>query len=125
MENFDIFLVSEPNVDVTFPNVQFKINNFQIFRHDHNKFGGGLMFHLNENIPYKLFNNHSVDTNIVITVIGFHQIKQKRLLLKIYKPADQIDLDFINHKTQLALQTIKQTLLKIFQTFETGLSDYH
>ena len=43
----------------------------------------------------------------------------------MYKPADQIDLDFINHKTQLALQTIKQTLLKIFQTFETDVSDYH
>ena len=113
MENFDIFLVSEPNLDATIPNVQFKINNFQIFRHDHDRFGGGLMFHLNENIPYKLLNNHTVDTNIVITVIEFHQIKQKWLLLQIYKPADQIDLDFINHKTQLALQIIKNTFKNI------------
>ena len=39
--NFDIFLISESKIDSTFPNMQFKINVYKLFRRDRNRFGGG------------------------------------------------------------------------------------
>ena len=94
--NFDIFLISELRLDATFPKVQFKINGCQIIRGDCNSFGRGLMFYLNENIPCKLLNNHTVDTNIEIIATDFHQIKWKWFLLGIYNLPGQSALDFIN-----------------------------
>ena len=38
--NFDIFLISESKIDSTFPNIQFKINGYKLFRRDRNRFGG-------------------------------------------------------------------------------------
>ena len=44
--NFDIFLISESKIDSTFPNMQFKINGYKLFRRDRNRFGGSLMLYL-------------------------------------------------------------------------------
>ena len=38
--NFDIFLIPESKIDSTFPNIQFKINGYKLFRRDRNRFGG-------------------------------------------------------------------------------------
>ena len=50
---FDIFLVSETKTDESFPDKQFYLNNFRIFRKDRNRYGGGIMFYVNENLPCK------------------------------------------------------------------------
>ena len=50
---FDMFLVSESKLDHTFPNNQFRINGYKIFRLDRNHFGGGLILHISENIQCK------------------------------------------------------------------------
>ena len=36
IKDFDIFLTSESKLDFTFPNAQFKITGFKIFRYDRN-----------------------------------------------------------------------------------------
>ena len=48
--NFHIFLIPESKINSTFPNMQFKINGYKLFRRDPNRFGGGLMLYLNEEI---------------------------------------------------------------------------
>ena len=45
-----IFLIPESKINLTFPNIQFKINGYKLFRRDPNWFGGGLMLYLNEEI---------------------------------------------------------------------------
>ena len=50
---FDVFLVSESKLDHIFPSNQFRINGYKIFRLDRKRFGGGLIFYINENIPCK------------------------------------------------------------------------
>ena len=52
---FDVFLVSESKLDHTFPSNQFRINGYKIFRLDRNRFGGGLILYINENIPCNTF----------------------------------------------------------------------
>ena len=64
--NFDIFLISESKIDSTFPNMQFKINVYKLFRRDRNRFGGGLMLYLNEEISCKFLNNHPIVPNAEI-----------------------------------------------------------
>ena len=50
---FDIFLLSETKIDESFPDKQFCLNNFRIFRKDRNRYGGGIMFYVNENLLCK------------------------------------------------------------------------
>ena len=52
-ETFDIFLLSETEIDESFPDKQFCSNNFRIVRKDRNRYGGGIMFYVNENLPCK------------------------------------------------------------------------
>ena len=40
--NFDIFLVLETKFDESFPNNQFSISSYRMFRQDRNCFRGGL-----------------------------------------------------------------------------------
>ena len=48
-----IFFLSETKIDESFPDKQFCLNNFKIFRKDKNQYGGGIMFYVNENLPCK------------------------------------------------------------------------
>ena len=50
---FDIFLLSETKIDESFPDKQFRVNNYRIFQKDRNRYGGGIMFYMNENLPCK------------------------------------------------------------------------
>ena len=53
IESFNIFLISESKLDDTFPNYQFNINGFKIFRCDRNRYGGDLIYYVDEGIPCK------------------------------------------------------------------------
>ena len=44
--NLDIFLVSETKLDESFPNNQFSISGYRMFRQDRNCFGGGLSIYV-------------------------------------------------------------------------------
>ena len=48
IRGFDNFLISESKLDDTFPNNQFKINHYKMFRLDRNRYGGGLVLYVNE-----------------------------------------------------------------------------
>ena len=41
---FDVFLSSETKVGEGFPDKQFCLNNYRIFRKDRNRYGGGILF---------------------------------------------------------------------------------
>ena len=99
--NFDIFLISESKIDSTFPNMQFKINGYKLFRRDRNRFGGRLILYLNEEIPCRFLNNHPIVPNTEIICIEFHQLKHKWLPLGCYKLPIQNDSKFISSITKI------------------------
>ena len=70
---FDVFLVSESKLDHTFPSNQFRINGYKIFRLDRNRFGGGLILYINENIPCKPLQEHIHLPNFEVIAIEFYQ----------------------------------------------------
>ena len=83
-----MILVSESNLDHTFPSNQFRINGY-IFRLDENHFAGRLILHINENIPWKPLQKHVHLPNFEVIAIEFYRNNQKGLLLGLYKPQNQ------------------------------------
>ena len=48
-----MLLLLETKIDESFPDKKFCLNNFRIFRKDRNRYGGGIMFYVNENLLCK------------------------------------------------------------------------
>ena len=65
---FDICLISESKLDNTFPINQLSIRGYKVFRRDRNRFGGGLMLYINENIPCKTLTDHPVFSDLELMV---------------------------------------------------------
>ena len=74
IENFNTFLSFECKLDDTFPNKQFHINGFKIFRCDRNRYEGGLMLYVHEGIPCKLLKIPHFDLEICIEYIYIYII---------------------------------------------------
>ena len=53
---FDIFLLSKTKTGESFPDKQFLLINYIMFRKDRNRCGGGIMFYVNESLPCKKLN---------------------------------------------------------------------
>ena len=63
-DTFDIFLVSENKLDPSFLDSQFSILGYRIVRKDRNQSGGGILFFINENIPFKVIESKQVPGNL-------------------------------------------------------------
>ena len=72
-----------------------------MFRRDLNRFGGGLMLYLNEELPCKFLHNHPIVLNAETISIEFHQLKRKWLLLGCYKPPIENNLELIASITKV------------------------
>ena len=75
---FDIFLVSETKIDSSFPNSQFRLARYRMFRHDRDAFGGGLC------TPVKQLNSHKDDNETLFLEINLRL--KKWLIVGAYKP---------------------------------------
>ena len=65
----DIFLVFETKIDQIFPNQQFSINGYKVYRKDRNCFGGGVSSNMNENIPCRELSAAQIVSNFE-TIFG-------------------------------------------------------
>ena len=79
--NIDICLLSETKIHETFPNQQFNINNNKTFRRGRTKYGGGLLFYINENIPCMLINDETIPIDIEMIMFEFF-VKTTKWLYK-------------------------------------------
>ena len=81
---------------MTFPRNQFHIFSFKVFKRDRNRFRGGLILYINENIPCGPLNDHPTFPNLELIAIEIHQNKRRWLFIGIYKPPSQSDNEFTN-----------------------------
>ena len=111
-------MISETKVDKTFPNQQFKINGYKMLRKDRDRFGGGLMFYVNEQIPSKVLSLESIPMDTELILLEFTVKIQRWLCVGIYRPPPQNEKYFIDHlsKTlgQLSCQYDKNMLIGDF-----------
>ena len=85
-DTFDIFLVTESKLDCSFPDSQFSIPGCRIVRKDQNRNGGGILFYINEGIPFKVIKSKQLPGNLEILKLEIILDKMKILLMELYKP---------------------------------------
>ena len=111
-------MTSETKVGKTFPNQQFKINGYKMLRKDRDRFGGGLLFYVNEQIPSKVLSLESIPMDTELILLEFTVKIQRWLCVGIYRPPPQNEKYFINHfsKTlgQLSCQYDKNIMIGDF-----------
>ena len=90
-------MTSETKVGKTFPNQQFKINGYKMLRKDRDRFGGGLMFYVNEQIPSKVLSLESIPMDTELILLEFTVKIQRWLCVGIYRPPPQNEKYFIDH----------------------------
>ena len=66
----DTFLMSETKIGSFFPNSQFRLASYKMFRHDTDSFGGDLCMYFNESIPVKQLNSHKDDSKTLFLEIN-------------------------------------------------------
>ena len=49
----DFLAISESKLDNSFPDSQFQVDGFKIYRHDRSSKSGGLLLYIRENIPHR------------------------------------------------------------------------
>ena len=79
IKDFDIFLKSDSKLDSTFPNPQFMITDFKVFRYDRNRFGGGLVLFVNDKMQSKFLSKYFIFFETELMAIELHQNKSKWL----------------------------------------------
>ena len=83
--NLDILMVLETKLDDSFPTNQFIISGYtKPYRINRNKFGGGVMIYVKENIPSKELNKHNFTKTIEGLFLEINLRKTKLLLFGTY-----------------------------------------
>ena len=93
---FDIFLLSKSKIDESFPDKQFRLNNYRIFRKDRNRYGAGIMFYVNENLPCKSL-TIEIDNLTETIFLEVNVQSSKWLFVGCYKPPSQNEELFISN----------------------------
>ena len=96
-DTFHIFLVSESKLPSSFPDSQFSIPGYRIVRKDRNKNGGGIIFYINEVIPFKVIESKQLPGNLEILKLEIILDKRKDFLMGLYKPLSFNGKDFLFH----------------------------
>ena len=95
--NFDIFIITESKLDSSFPDSQFHVPGYRLFRKDRKKNGGGLMCYINQDLPVKIVTSYKFPTNLEILPIKITIGKRKIFLLGLYRPPSYSENDFLFH----------------------------
>ena len=83
--NLDILVITETKLDHTFPEKQFLIPGYRKpYRQDRNRYGGGVMIYVREDIPCDILMKHSTPKNIEAIFLEINLRKNKLLLVGTY-----------------------------------------
>ena len=93
----DVCFLSKRKVDETFPNQQFLINGYKLFRRDRNCHGGGVLCYINESIPSESVNVEGIVKEREIVLIEFSIKTRKWLFIGLDKPPSQNENYFLDN----------------------------
>ena len=88
--NVDILVLSETKLDGTFPENQFSLNGFKKpYRKDRNKFGGGVMIYVREDIPSQEKDKYKLPDGVEGIIVEINLRKSKFLLIGTYHSTNE------------------------------------
>ena len=90
-DTFDTFLISDTKIENSFPNSQFSISGYRIFRRDRNCFGGGICLYVKNSIASKQLTSHIENIDVESIYLEINVRKRKWLIISTYKPPTQND----------------------------------
>ena len=93
----DICFLSETKIDKAFPNQQFMINGYKLFRRDRNCNDEGVLCYINENIPSKTVDVEGIVKEYEIVLIEFSIKTREWLFIGLYKPPSQNENNFLDN----------------------------
>ena len=65
-----------------------------MFRKDRDRFGGGLMFYINEHIPSKVLSLESIPTDVELILLELTVKNRRWLCIGIYRPPSQLTCQY-------------------------------
>ena len=92
-------MISETKIDDSFPNAQFKIEDFRSFRRD--AFGRGLFFYVNEELNCRSLEICLSDRFIEILPLELRLLNSKWLILGTYKLPSQNESTYVSEIQKL------------------------
>ena len=106
-ENLDVIIIIETKLDDSFPSRQFEISNYSgPFRCDRNRYGGGVMVFVKNNIPSMELKKFNSERHFEGIFLELNLRKQKMLLFSGYRSEHEIfglsKCDFL-HEISLGL----------------------
>ena len=107
--NIDILIIEETKIDNTFPAGQFFIDGYMPpFRRDRNRFGGGILIYVKENIPARVLDTHELPDDIESIFLELNFRRNKWLLMGTYHPPSQ-STDYYYMEVGKALDVYRNT----------------
>ena len=80
--NIDILVLTETKIDASFPNAQFRIDGFSApFRLDRNRFDGGVLICVREDLPCKQLTKHILPDDIEGIFVEINLRKSKWIFI--------------------------------------------
>ena len=105
----DILIVAETKLDSSFPDAQFKVDGYNLYRKDRNSHGGGVIIYINSNITSR--QRPDLEFNEIESIsVELCTDKTKWLLLGAYKPPSL--------KPETFSTDFQQNMDKVYQSFE-------
>ena len=101
-KKLDLFLISETKIDSSFPDAQFSYEGYsKPHRKDRSLGGGGLLVYVNDNIPSRKLNEHSLPADIEIMCVELNLKKQKWIVIGMYRPPKMNEKYFLDHLSRV------------------------
>ena len=99
IEVFDILTIQETKIDKSFPDSQFAINGYDLYRRDRKKGGGGIIVCVRKSLPkYRL----RVRSENIESILMDIQVGQQHItLVCAYKPPSISNLMFANEMSTI------------------------
>ena len=110
LHKIDILLLSETKIDNSFPDSQFYLKNYRMFRKDRNQKGGGIIIYISEEVLCRNLNIFSNQLLMEVVSIEINLRKEKILIIGLYKPPSQCRIEF--------LLNLKNGILPIIQNYD-------
>ena len=111
----DILVITETKLDDTFLTSQFTIHGFsEPYRIDRNRYGGGVMIYIREDIPSRLLKKHNFPVDIEGMFIELNLRNTKWVIFGSYHPPSQSDnyyFDTVSNSIDLYNQYYEKLLL--------------
>ena len=123
VNNIDILVLTETKMDSSFPNAEFRIDGFSSpFRFDRNRFGGGVLIYVREDITCKQLTKHILPDEMEGIFDEINLRKTKWLLFDGYRPPRQQAEYFLKHVIY-AIDTYRQTFHKFLLARDFNLEE--